>query len=94
MGIIPNTTNKESKETPSSHSTDDQTHRTLDDSNNNETVLNSPIVMHEYAGPSFLSDLADTSGNTSYSKAISLVRPLDLGIDPKTKRQDLGKSIC
>ena len=39
MGIIPNTTNKVSKETPSSHSTDDQTHRTLDDSNNNETVL-------------------------------------------------------
>ena len=41
--------------------------------------------MGESAGPSFLSDLADTSGNTSYSKAISLSRPLDLGIDPKIK---------
>ena len=66
MGIIPNTTNKVSKETPSRPSTDDQTHHTLDDSNNNETVLNTPIVMGESAGPSFLSDIADTSGNTSY----------------------------
>ena len=85
MGIIPNTTNKVSMETPSSPSADDQTHNNLDDSNNNETVLNSPIVMGESAGPSFLSDLADTSGNTSCSKTISLVSPLDLGIDPKIK---------
>ena len=61
MGIIRNKTNKVSKETSSNPSTDDQTHHTLDDSNNNETVLNTPIVMGESAGHSFLSDLADTS---------------------------------
>ena len=77
MGIIPNKTYKLSKETPSSPSADDQTHHTLDDSKNNETVLNPPIVMGESAGPSFLSDIADTSGNTSNCKAISLIRPLE-----------------
>ena len=93
MGIIRNTANKVSKEAPSNPSTDDQTLHTLDDSNNNETVLNTPTVMGESAGPSFLSDLADTSGNTSYSKAISLVSPLDLGIDPKIKGKIWAKQI-
>ena len=81
MGIIPNKTI--SKETPSSPSADDHTQHTIDD--NNDTVLNTPTVMGESAGPGFLSDLADTSGNTPCSKSISLVRQLDLGIDPKIK---------
>ena len=81
MGIFPNKTI--SKETPSSPSADDHTQQTIDD--NNDTVLNTPTVMGESAGPGFLSDLADTSGNTPCSKSISLVRPLDLGIDPKIK---------
>ena len=34
MGIMPNTTNKVSKETPSSPLADDQTNHTLHDSNN------------------------------------------------------------
>ena len=81
MGIIPNKTI--SKESPSSPSADDHTQHTIDD--NNDTVLNTPTVMGESAGPGFLSDLADTSGNTPCSKSISLVHPLDLGIDPKIK---------
>ena len=83
MGIIPNKTNIVSKETPSSPSADDHTQHTID--GNNVTVLNTPTVMGESAGPGFLSDLADTSGNTPCSKTISLVRSLDLGIDPKIK---------
>ena len=49
--------------------------------------------MGESAGPSFLSDRADISGNTSYSKALSLVRPWDLSIDPKIKGKIWGNQF-